>query len=749
MYLKHYNLKIKPFSLSPGPDFLWLGEKHQEALATLNYGIFENLGFLLLTGEVGAGKTALIYRLINSLDPSIIVAHITDPGLGTLDFFKLVAVEFNLPDHINSKADFLIELERFLHKVHAQNKRVLLIVDEAQRLNNKLLDQIRVLSNIELSDQKLINIFFIGQPEFKNMLMDSQNRAIRQRIAINYHIEPLTEAETGHYIEHRMEKAGASRRIFKPGAIREVFRYTHGYPRAINIICDHALLTGFASGSKSIDAGVIKECEKELNIQASVNVRQSDFPRPSRGIQPKRAARSIQLKGPTAAPARSASWRNPVLIGMVVVLMTTVSIYLLWYAPRWMSKPMAPSSPAESSDLQAYQILKDQEQPDPPEPKQSTPNRKLDKAPSRPSAPDKAAPAPSSIANGVPQKAPPTEEIKTADRQTAIFIARANPAPAKLPLPATVESDVTEPDHLQNETSLPAAPSDAQAPSPTAAAPQATLEKQDSAVAREDPSVADVKQGVLAALQRASIAANQPAPAKEQPSDREPVESDDAVTGPAVPPAPKPEVPPKTPSTENMTIPGASAALTTSEPASAKEPAQSQTSPRQRTPSQPSSSSQGPESTGSPRTGTQSRLFTEPLAAIEPSVKKSESNTLKTRLLSFLQAYCRSYAAKDLDAFSNFFTPNAIENGKSFESLLPKYQRNFNYIESIQYRIELQQFSFDDSEEIVKIDGEFYLKWLPSDKKWRENSGKIFMSLKEDGPSFKIQRLDYYGGSTR
>ena len=115
-------------------------------------------------------------------------------------------------------------------------------------MNNKLLDQIRVLSNIELSDRKLINIFFVGQPEFKNMLMANSNRAIRQRIAINYHIHPLTESETGHYIEHRLKVAGATRKIFKSNAIGEIFRFTGGYPRAINVICDHALLTGYASG---------------------------------------------------------------------------------------------------------------------------------------------------------------------------------------------------------------------------------------------------------------------------------------------------------------------------------------------------------------------------------------------------------------------------------------------------------------------------------------------------------------------
>jgi general secretion pathway protein A len=311
MYLDHYHLEAKPFDISPGPRFLWLGEKHKEALATLTYGIKEDLGFLLLTGDVGVGKTALIHRLINNLDPSTIVAHITDPGLGTIDFFKLLAVEFNIPTEFYSKGPFLIELEKFLYAAYSDHKKVLLIVDEAQRLNNKLLDQIRVLSNIELSDRKLINIFFVGQPEFKNMLMANSNRAIRQRIAINYHINPLTESETGHYIEHRLKVAGAKRTVFKSNAIREIFRFTGGYPRAINVICDHALLTGYASGLKTIDSDVIKECERELNIRAGFDFSKTAFQTSTDTTQP-------ETRQPP--PRRSISMGAPMLIALFILL---------------------------------------------------------------------------------------------------------------------------------------------------------------------------------------------------------------------------------------------------------------------------------------------------------------------------------------------------------------------------------------------------------------------------------------------
>ena len=271
MYETYYNLKAMPFQITTDPRFLWLGEKHAEALATLKYGILENKGFLLLTGDVGTGKTALINRLVKMIDVAAIVAKVPDPGLSSLDFFNFLAVEFKMNQKFDSKGAFLIQLKNFLYKAYANRKRVLLIIDEAQRLNHELLEQVRLLSNIELQNRKLINIFFVGQTEFGALLMEDRNRAVRQRITVSYHIEPLNEAESGEYIRHRLKVAGATREIFSKDAVREIFSFSNGYPRLINIICDHALLTGYASGLKSIDKKVIKECERELQIPLEVD----------------------------------------------------------------------------------------------------------------------------------------------------------------------------------------------------------------------------------------------------------------------------------------------------------------------------------------------------------------------------------------------------------------------------------------------------------------------------------------------
>ena len=276
MYLAHYNLKEKPFNISPDSSFLWLSEKHKEGLANLKYGVAENKGFLILTGDIGTGKTTLINSLIRITGVKTLIATIPDPDLEIMDFFNLLAEEFNMNGVFSSKGDFLIQFKQFLLESYVSDKAVLIIIDEAQRLNHELLEQIRLLSNIELHNRKLINIFFVGQSEFNQLLMDGRNRAVRQRISVNYQLEALSRPETEQYIHHRLKLAGATEEIFKPGAAWRVFNFSRGYPRLINIICDLALLTGYSAGLKKIDSGLIKACEKELKIPLDVDKPQKE-----------------------------------------------------------------------------------------------------------------------------------------------------------------------------------------------------------------------------------------------------------------------------------------------------------------------------------------------------------------------------------------------------------------------------------------------------------------------------------------
>ena len=267
MYLSHFDLKIKPFRISPDPKFLWLGETHKEALAMMKYGIQDNRGFLLLSGDIGTGKTTLINGLLDSLDDQTLVAMISDPGLEKLDFYNFLTQAFNIRKTFKSKGDFLVHFIHFLHRAYAEGKKVLIIIDEAQRLSYEMLEEIRQLSNIEKKDTKLLNIFLVGQHELIDALNETRNRALLQRITMKYLIEPLNPADVGAYIAFRLKIAGTEKKIFSGEAVRQVISFSNGYPRLINIICDHALLTTYVKGKQKVDGAIVKECAKDLQIK--------------------------------------------------------------------------------------------------------------------------------------------------------------------------------------------------------------------------------------------------------------------------------------------------------------------------------------------------------------------------------------------------------------------------------------------------------------------------------------------------
>jgi type II secretory pathway predicted ATPase ExeA len=264
MYLSYYNLSEWPFQINSDPRFLWLGEKHKEALSSLIYGVQDRRAFLLLTGDVGTGKTTLVNSLLEKLDESVLVGNITDPKLDLLGFLNVVSASLKLPEKSEKKEDFLSLFARFLNEKYAEGKYVLLIIDEAHTLSAGHLEQIRLLSNIELPERRLISIFLVGQDELNETLTSYECRALRQRISLICRVEPLSEAETAEYIRHRLKIAGTDREIFSKPAIGEIHRFSRGYPRLINIICDHALLTGYARDTRKITPALIKECGQDM-----------------------------------------------------------------------------------------------------------------------------------------------------------------------------------------------------------------------------------------------------------------------------------------------------------------------------------------------------------------------------------------------------------------------------------------------------------------------------------------------------
>ncbi len=266
MYLKFYNLKEEPFSLSPNPEFLYLSEVHREGLANLQYGLIQKKGFIVITGEVGTGKTTLINALLSEIPQEVKTAFISNPKLKTAEFFFLLSRAFKIGNGDN-KARFLIDFTEFLEKADKNGENVVLIIDEAHCLPEELLEEIRLLSNLETPSSKLINIILAGQPEFETILDNPRFRALKQRITLRHRLKSLNKEETGDYIRVRLSRAGAQDAgIFSEKALGAIFGYTGGVPRLINLLADHSMLTGFIKEARTIDDKIIDECARELGL---------------------------------------------------------------------------------------------------------------------------------------------------------------------------------------------------------------------------------------------------------------------------------------------------------------------------------------------------------------------------------------------------------------------------------------------------------------------------------------------------
>jgi general secretion pathway protein A len=271
MYTKYYGLAKKPFALTPDPAVVFLSETHQEGLAILKYGILSKKCFLVLTADVGSGKTTLLQALVDALEQDVHLCLLNNPILYRDEFFSYIANKLGLPWDGN-KAMFLIEFGNLLKKCYDRNERVLLIFDEAHVLPVDLLEEIRLLSNLEEQGQDVLSIFLVGQPELNERMSDDRLLPLRQRIGIRFHLQRFTPDETRQYILFRLRCAGARHmNIFSNEAMALIHKMSHGTPRLINIICDHALLTGFAENKPVVGPDLIAESVDDLHFPGEGN----------------------------------------------------------------------------------------------------------------------------------------------------------------------------------------------------------------------------------------------------------------------------------------------------------------------------------------------------------------------------------------------------------------------------------------------------------------------------------------------
>jgi general secretion pathway protein A len=268
MYKQFYGLRDIPFSLAPDPRYLFRTESLLEVFANLQYGIENGKGIVVVTGEVGTGKTTVLRSMLQSLDRSVLAAYIFNPLLSTTEFFDLLAGEFRMRSQ-SSKASMLRLLGNVLMSRHAQGHRTILVVDEAHLLPHHLLEEIRLLSNFETNREKLLQVILCGQPELHDLLGQPELRQLKQRVSLRCSIKTLTPHETGEYIRWRLRIAGCTNEnLFERDAIKTVHRFTGGIPRIINNICDNALLTGFSEGSQYITAAIVNDVVEVLDINS-------------------------------------------------------------------------------------------------------------------------------------------------------------------------------------------------------------------------------------------------------------------------------------------------------------------------------------------------------------------------------------------------------------------------------------------------------------------------------------------------
>jgi general secretion pathway protein A len=269
VYLDYYGLKEPPFNITPNPRYLFYSAKHREALNYLLYGIRERKGFVQLTGEVGAGKTTLCRALLEQLGKNYSTALILNPVLNAEQLVKAIALEFGINAKGLDLLETIAEINYFLLQQMEEGRESVLIIDEAQNLTGELLEQVRLLSNLETDDRKLLQIVLMGQPELRDRLNHPSLRQLRQRITVRYHLSPLKQHELGQYVQHRLQVSGAKGvPFFTWPALWRIFSYSQGIPRLVNAVCDKCLLAGFVQQTERITFGLVGRAVRELEGEA-------------------------------------------------------------------------------------------------------------------------------------------------------------------------------------------------------------------------------------------------------------------------------------------------------------------------------------------------------------------------------------------------------------------------------------------------------------------------------------------------
>ncbi|MFK5950009.1 MAG: AAA family ATPase [Methylococcales bacterium] len=264
MYIEHFGLNDFPFRITPDTDYLYMSSVHSRAKAYMEYAVFNREGFVVITGEIGSGKTTLIKKILSELDDSVLVAKIFQTQLDEVELLQAILVEFGINPFSAKKVELLSMLNNFIVNSYLDGKQVLLLIDDAQNLSKRVLEEITMLSSVETQKEKILHVILVGQPELNKTLEANDMEQLLQRVSLRYHVRALTIEEVSHYIKYRLKIAGVSNGLFPEETIPIIFEYTGGVPRLINTLCDAALTCGFADNKKIIDTEELEVAINEL-----------------------------------------------------------------------------------------------------------------------------------------------------------------------------------------------------------------------------------------------------------------------------------------------------------------------------------------------------------------------------------------------------------------------------------------------------------------------------------------------------
>lgn len=314
MYDSFYRVAENPFKINTDPRFLWCGEKHSQILSSLIYGLMDHNGLVVLTGDIGTGKTTLVNALLNILGTDIYVAKINHPSLNAIDFLTLAAKNLDPSFTGTDKSDLLLFFASFFRRVHAEGKIVLLIIDEAQHLSMELLEEIRLLSNMEQAGQRILSIMLVGQTELKPMIESPQSRSLHQRVTLFCEMQALSEKETPLYVEYRLKVSGLREQLFTSRAMQTIHAFSQGNPRLINILCDRAMRIGFMKKHKKIDADIVIECARDMKLCNQVKLKACELLGPEflawRHALPIKLKKWLLAAVPAIQRAQTRLWRQ-------------------------------------------------------------------------------------------------------------------------------------------------------------------------------------------------------------------------------------------------------------------------------------------------------------------------------------------------------------------------------------------------------------------------------------------------------